>query len=122
MTARRKYRYQSLFFDHKSTQRTDYQLLPLTPPTPTLYQHKSHKLRPPYPGLKNQHTFDVYDGLIPFSLLHKPKDIVRTNPLDCQQKFVSNNQASRKKEGYKLRGPWIFGKGARIRRYALAAR
>lgn len=83
-------RYEGMLFNYETSNRTDYRDGEIKPIVKTVYQHKPscYRIRPP--PLKDIHTLSEWKTPnVPFDLLLKPKDIVRTNPWKVQQPYVS---------------------------------
>ncbi|XP_045511739.1 uncharacterized protein LOC123706477 [Colias croceus] len=83
-----KQKVDTLLFNYESTYRTDYQRYIIKEYPKTVYKPRvSHYVRG-LPDYKNVHTMREWRGdRPPFNILHKPKDVVRTNPRIVQQAF-----------------------------------
>ncbi|CAD0196391.1 unnamed protein product [Chrysodeixis includens] len=76
-----------MLFPNRTSYRSDFRGGPITNVIRTEYKGKPTKPRPlPTPLKDIQAMFPMRDSTIPFSLFHKPKDIVRTNPRVMQEK------------------------------------
>ena len=83
-------RMESMLFNYQTTNRTDYRNGQILPPTFTTYKEKPKRGRQRPEELKDQHTLSKWrNKSVPFSLMHAPKPIVRTNPTKVQEFFVS---------------------------------
>lgn len=90
MPSASKRRYESMLFNYETTGRTDFRDGRIRPIIRTEYKPKSTCLRVRPPPLKDIEALtDWYDPNVPFDLLHKPKEIVQTNPWEVQKPYVS---------------------------------
>ncbi|XP_063839148.1 uncharacterized protein LOC135088187 [Ostrinia nubilalis] len=81
-------RYESMLFNYETTGRTDFRDGRIKPIITTEYKPKSTCLRVRPPPLKDIHALtDWRVPNVPFNLMHKPKDVVRTNPRVVQEPF-----------------------------------
>lgn len=83
-------RIESLLFDYKTSSLRDYNDGQILPITETKYIDKEVCLRIPPAPLKYIHTLSHWkpDGRVSVDLFVRPKDVVRTNPRDVQQRYV----------------------------------
>ncbi|XP_028165670.1 uncharacterized protein LOC114356614 [Ostrinia furnacalis] len=82
-------RYESMLFNYETTGRTDFRDGRIKPIITTEYKPKSTCLRVRPPPLKDIHALtDWRVPNVPFNLMHKPKDVVRTNPRVVQEPYV----------------------------------
>ncbi|CAH0726301.1 unnamed protein product, partial [Brenthis ino] len=78
-------RIESMLYDYETTYRTDYRFGEIREYPKTIYKEKLSRYKRGEPEYKNIHTLAKWQGKMPpFSLLHKPKDILRTNPNNVQ--------------------------------------
>ncbi|KAL0848873.1 hypothetical protein ABMA28_013280 [Loxostege sticticalis] len=88
MPSASKRRYESMLFNYETTGRTDFRDGRIRPIIKTEYKPKSTCLRVRPPPLKDIEALtDWYDPNVPFDLLHKPKEIVQTNPWEVQKPY-----------------------------------
>ncbi|XP_021205690.1 uncharacterized protein LOC101737591 isoform X4 [Bombyx mori] len=82
-------RIESLLFDYKTSSLRDYNNGQILPITATKYIDKEVCLRIPPAPLKYIHTLSHWkpDGRVSVDLFVRPKDVVRTNPRDVQQRY-----------------------------------
>ncbi|CAH0726300.1 unnamed protein product, partial [Brenthis ino] len=81
-------RYERMLFNYETSNRTEYRDGEIRPIVKTVYQQKPscYRIRPP--ALKDIHTLSEWKTPnVPFDLLLKPKDVVRTNPWKVQQRY-----------------------------------
>ncbi|XP_045765343.1 uncharacterized protein LOC123867378 [Maniola jurtina] len=81
--------FEDMLFNYETSYRTYHRNGEIKPIIKTVFKAKPscYRIRPP--PLKDIHTLvDWKDARVPpFTLLHKPKDIVQTNPRDVQQPY-----------------------------------
>ncbi|XP_028039370.1 uncharacterized protein LOC114249858 [Bombyx mandarina] len=82
-------RIESLLFDYKTSSLRDYNDGQILPITETKYIDKEVCLRIPPAPLKYIHTLSNWKpgGRVSVDLFVRPKDVVRTNPRDVQQRY-----------------------------------
>ncbi|XP_053612419.1 uncharacterized protein LOC128676341 [Plodia interpunctella] len=80
-------RMESMLFSYGTTNRTDYRGYKIEAPVFTKYEEKPKLDQRQPPEVKDIHTLTPWQCAVPFYLLHKPKEIVRTNPYQVQPKF-----------------------------------
>ncbi|XP_013200381.1 uncharacterized protein LOC106142967 [Amyelois transitella] len=91
-----KARMESMLFSYETTNRTDYRPYELRASEVTRYVEKPKKKRPPYvKSVKGIQTMTPWQCDVPFYLLHKPKEIIRTNPYEIQRRFEKPKDTDR---------------------------
>ncbi|CAB3248179.1 unnamed protein product [Arctia plantaginis] len=79
-------RYKDMIFDNRTTTRHDYRSINIKPCNPTTYKPKERYTRPQPHTLKDMHSLTDYKcPCVPFTLYHKPKEILQTNPRNIQE-------------------------------------
>ncbi|XP_045459253.1 uncharacterized protein LOC123669706 [Melitaea cinxia] len=79
---------ESILFNYETTYNTDFRFGEIREYPKTVYVPKPSVGDRGKPAYRNVHTLTEWKGdLPPFSLLHRPKDVVRTNPNNVQQHF-----------------------------------
>ncbi|XP_004929174.1 uncharacterized protein LOC101737450 isoform X1 [Bombyx mori] len=79
-------RIESMLFDYGTTNRTDYRNGEIRPQSITVYNEKPRRAPPKLRPLKDVHTLSDWKAeAISFSLLHRPKQILGTDPRIVQQ-------------------------------------
>ncbi|XP_073967702.1 uncharacterized protein [Choristoneura fumiferana] len=79
-------RIESMLFNYESANKTDYRGGEITAPIKTVFKEKQGCLRIRPPPLKDIHTLsDWKEANIPFDLVVKKKDIIRTDPTAVQK-------------------------------------
>lgn len=82
-------RIESMLFDYGTTNRTDYRNGEIRPQSITVYNEKPRRAPPKLRPLKDVHTLSDWKAeAISFSLLHRPKQILGTDPRIVQQPCV----------------------------------
>lgn len=82
--------FESMLFDFGTTVRIDYRDGKILSPITIKPKEKPVCFRVRPPPLKGIHTLTQWKGEpLPFSFFIKPKEILRTNPRDIQQAYVS---------------------------------
>lgn len=85
-----KARFESMLFNHETSNRTDYRDGEIKPIITTQYKGKGTCLRIMPPPLKDIGALtDWHVPNVPFDLFGKRKDILRTNPNEIQKPYVS---------------------------------
>lgn len=86
----KKIKNEPMLFNYETTYKNDFRFAEIRDSPKIIYNVKKlEKIRDKV-EYKNIHTLTQWQREVPpFSLLHKPKDIVRTNPNDVQQYIVS---------------------------------
>nr|XP_021187188.2 uncharacterized protein LOC110374000 [Helicoverpa armigera] len=83
-------RMETMLFNYQTTYKTDYRRGEIIPHVPTVYKEKPTCLRMRPPPLKDVHTLTAWrKNAIPFSLMHHPKPIIRTDPNKVPESFVA---------------------------------
>ncbi|RVE50321.1 hypothetical protein evm_004987 [Chilo suppressalis] len=78
--------YETMLFNNETTARTDFRGGAIKPIVRTVYKENPPCLRPRPPPLKDTHALtDWRIPNVPFNLMHKPKEIVQTNPRQIQE-------------------------------------
>ncbi|CAG9784664.1 unnamed protein product [Diatraea saccharalis] len=81
-------RYENMLFNYETTTRTDFRDGEIEPLIKTVYKGKQSCLRIRPKPLKDLHALtDWRVPNVPFNLMHKPKDIVQTNPRQPQEPY-----------------------------------
>ncbi|KAJ8726095.1 hypothetical protein PYW07_000793 [Mythimna separata] len=79
---------EKMLFNYQTTNRTDFRDGEIVPPTFTKYKEKPRCLRKRPPPLKDHHTVSAWRTTgVPFSLMHSPKPITRTDPTKVQKPY-----------------------------------
>ncbi|KAL4719846.1 hypothetical protein ACJJTC_019266 [Scirpophaga incertulas] len=88
LTDEQKGHYELLLYDFETTGRTDFRNGAIKPLVQTKYHSKPGcwMIRPP--PLKFLHSMSEWkENNVPFSMMHRPKEIIRTNPWKVQEEF-----------------------------------
>ncbi|CAH2105021.1 unnamed protein product [Euphydryas editha] len=79
---------ESMLFNYETTYKTDFRFGEIDEYPKTVYVPKPSIRERGKPAYRNLHTLIEWKGdMPPFSLLHRPKDVVRTNPNNVQPHF-----------------------------------
>ncbi|XP_072936565.1 uncharacterized protein [Epargyreus clarus] len=86
-----KQRAECMLFNYETTYKTSFKAVPIPALVKTEYKEKTSRISRPPAEVKDTQTLTAWKNTFPFNLLHKPKEIIRTNPYEVQQRYVSQS-------------------------------